>query len=159
MQKTKDKDTASTVADLEMAIAIATDAHAGQVDTTGQPHILHSLRIMLALKTMDERIVAVLRDVVEQTNVNCSDLYWTHGFSRTVVTAVAALTQDEGESYQDFILRLSDNAIARSVMLAVIRDHLDPSRAALNDVTSTARAEKYRLALITLDDADLARKP
>jgi hypothetical protein len=52
---------------LEHAIALAACAHAGQVDKAGQPYILHPLRVMLRLSGADERIVAVLHDVVEDT--------------------------------------------------------------------------------------------
>jgi GTP diphosphokinase / guanosine-3',5'-bis(diphosphate) 3'-diphosphatase len=36
---------------LEQAIAIAVDAHAGQIDKAGKPYLLHPLRIMLKLET------------------------------------------------------------------------------------------------------------
>ena len=54
---------------LERAIAIAATAHAGQKDKGGHPYILHPLRVMLALQKEDERIVAVLHDVVEDTKI------------------------------------------------------------------------------------------
>jgi (p)ppGpp synthase/HD superfamily hydrolase len=50
---------------LERAIAIAAEAHAGQVDKAGAPYVLHPLRMMLTLSSNAERIVAVLHDVVE----------------------------------------------------------------------------------------------
>ena len=42
-------------------------------------------RVMLAMKTDDERIVAVLHDVVEDTRVTCDDFYWTLGFRPDIV--------------------------------------------------------------------------
>jgi hypothetical protein len=65
---------------LEKAIKIAVEAHTGQVDKGGNPYILHPLRVMLSLDTVEERIVGVLHDVVE----DCApDGYrWDrHGFS------------------------------------------------------------------------------
>jgi len=53
------------VSTLERAIAIAAEAHAGQVDKAGAPYILHPLRMMLSVSSIDERIVAVLHDVCE----------------------------------------------------------------------------------------------
>jgi (p)ppGpp synthase/HD superfamily hydrolase len=50
---------------LERAIAIAAEAHAGQVDKAGAPYVLHPLRMMLGMSSNDERIVAVLHDVCE----------------------------------------------------------------------------------------------
>jgi guanosine-3',5'-bis(diphosphate) 3'-pyrophosphohydrolase len=52
---------------LERAICIAASAHAGQVDKAGAPYILHVLRVMLAMSSEEERIVAVLHDVLEDT--------------------------------------------------------------------------------------------
>ncbi|MBP8277859.1 MAG: HD domain-containing protein [Propionivibrio sp.] len=54
---------------LEHAIALAASAHSGQVDKAGQPYILHPLRLMLAVTTPDERMAAVLHDVVEDTAI------------------------------------------------------------------------------------------
>jgi hypothetical protein len=50
---------------LERAIAIATEAHTGQVDKAGTPYIAHPLRVIENVSTMDEKIVAALHDVVE----------------------------------------------------------------------------------------------
>ncbi|MGZ7078608.1 MAG: GTP pyrophosphokinase, partial [Thermoanaerobaculia bacterium] len=59
---------------LERAIAIAAEKHAGQTDKAGAPYILHPLRVMLRVSTNDERITAVLHDVVEDCGVTLEDL-------------------------------------------------------------------------------------
>ncbi|MBB5536936.1 HD domain-containing protein [Rhizobium giardinii] len=135
---------------LDNAIKLATEAHAGQVDKGGQPYILHPLRVMLAMAITDERIVAVLHDVVEDTDVSCDDLYWVHGFKPDIVTAIAALTRRNGEDYFDFIRRVAANSIAQAVKIADLRDNLDPSRPLPDDANSRARAQKYRRALSML---------
>ncbi|MDQ0319993.1 hypothetical protein QO002_002131 [Pararhizobium capsulatum DSM 1112] len=112
--------------DLNTAIQVATAAHAGQVDKSGQPYILHPLRVMLAMETEDERIVAVLHDILEDTPVTANDLYWEHGFKPHVVEAVFALSRKPGEDYPDFIRRLAVNPLARSVKIADIKDNLRP---------------------------------
>jgi (p)ppGpp synthase/HD superfamily hydrolase len=48
---------------LERAIAIAAEAHAGDIDKAGAPYIPHPLRAMLAVASLEEKIVAVLHDV------------------------------------------------------------------------------------------------
>jgi len=54
------------VSTLEHAIALAALAHAGQAGRQrGVPYILHPLRVILDLEGAEERIVAVLHDVVE----------------------------------------------------------------------------------------------
>lgn len=134
---------------LDNAIKLATDAHAGQIDKGGQPYILHPLRIMLAMKTDEERIVAVLHDVVEDTAVSADDLYWVHGFKMDIVKPVCLLTRTKGENYFDYIERLSVNPIARAVKIADLRDNLCPTRALTGSKAET-REQKYRLALYKL---------
>ena len=107
---------------LETAIKLATDAHASQVDEAGEPYILHPLRVMLAMKTNDQRIVAVLHDMVGDSHWTCNDLSSQHGFRAEIVEAVAALTRFRGEYYFDFIRRLAPNPIARAVKIADLRD-------------------------------------
>ncbi|MCV9961436.1 HD domain-containing protein [Pararhizobium sp. BT-229] len=138
---------------LDLAIKLATEAHAGQVDKAGQPYILHPLRVMQAMKTDDERIVAVLHDVIEDTAWTCDDLYWQHGFSPDVVAAIGALTRRSGEEYFDFIRRAAANPLARAVKIADIRDNLDPTRRLPDDPNAIERAEKYRQALAMLLEA------
>jgi (p)ppGpp synthase/HD superfamily hydrolase len=135
---------------LDTAIKLATEGHAGQVDKVGQPYILHPLRVMLAMKTENERIVAVLHDAVEDTPWTCDDLYWQHGFKPQIVQAVAVLTRGKDEDYFEFIRRLMPNEIARAVKIADIRDNLDPSRELPDDPKAGARAEKYQRALAML---------
>ena len=51
----------SSMSTLERAIAIAVQAHTGQVDKGGAPYITHPLRVMCQMDSDDARIVAVLR--------------------------------------------------------------------------------------------------
>ena len=80
------------MATLERALEIAAAAHAGQQDKAGQPYILHPIRVMLSVSTLDEQIAAVLHDTVEDTSVTLEDLA-DAGFSGDIVTAVQALTK------------------------------------------------------------------
>lgn len=136
---------------LDTAIKLATDAHAGQVDKSGEPYILHPLRVMLAMKTEDERIVGVLHDVVEDTNITADDLYWVHGFKMEVVKPVCLLTRAKGEAYFDFISRLAPDPIARAVKIADLKDNLDPSRPII-DEANEVRRQKYWHALDVLHE-------
>lgn len=82
---------------LERAIEIAVRAHAGQKDKGGEPYILYPLRVMLRMRTEGERIVAVLHDLVEDSNFTIDDLR-LEGFSKEVIEALEALTKRPGES-------------------------------------------------------------
>ena len=52
---------------LSKAITLALKAHEGQVDKSGMPYAGHIMRVMAAGRTIDEKIVGVLHDVVEDT--------------------------------------------------------------------------------------------
>jgi guanosine-3',5'-bis(diphosphate) 3'-pyrophosphohydrolase len=111
---------------LDEAIMLATQAHAGQVDKGRQPYILHPLRVMLACKTEDERIAAVLHDTVEDTEVTSYQIMRQFGF--VIEDAVGALTRRIDEAYPAFIERCAANPIARVVKLADIADNMDLTR-------------------------------
>jgi hypothetical protein len=130
---------------LERAIAIAAEAHAGQTDKAGQPYILHPLRVMLAVSGNNERIVAVLHDVLE----DCPN--WTpqrlrdEGFGEHIIEALDRLTRRAGESYEDFIERCN-GPLSQRVKIADIQDNLNPGRLAMIPAKPD-RVERYQRAL------------
>lgn len=93
---------------LEDAIAVALEAHRGQVDQAGEPYLLHILRVMFDTRTagMDEeaQAAAVLHDVVEDTDKPLSSIYLR--FGRRVGELVEALTRGKGEDYETYIRRV-----------------------------------------------------
>jgi (p)ppGpp synthase/HD superfamily hydrolase len=134
---------------LERAIAIAATAHAGQVDKGGAPYILHPLKVMLRMTTLEERIVAVLHDVVEDCGVSLDDLR-KEGFSEEVLSAIESVTKVPGESYEDFVDRAAQNPIGRAVKLADLEENSDISRIASPGWEDLERIEKYRRAIARL---------
>lgn len=131
---------------LERAIAIAAAAHEGQVDKGGAPYILHPLKVMLRVNTLEERIVAVLHDVVEDCGI-CFDDLRNEGFSETVLMAIAAVTKVPDESYEEFVERVAQNPIGRVVKLADLEENSDLSRIAQPSWEDLERVEKYRRAI------------
>lgn len=128
---------------LQAAIKLAVEAHDGSPpDKGGQPYILHPLRVMLRLETDDERIVAVLHDVVEDTDHTLDSLR-ERGFSAEVLAALDCVTKREGESYEHFIGRCEQNPLARRVKLADLEDNLDVRRLPSVSDQDAARLEKY----------------
>ncbi len=132
------------MATLEKAIEIAASAHAGQVDKSGQPYILHPLKVMLRVHTEYERMAAVLHDVVEDTNITLSALI-KMGFPQQVIDAVAALTKLPGESRIQAATRAAGNAIALPVKLADNAENMDLSRIAQPTAKDYARLEEYKV--------------
>jgi len=137
------------MATLERAIEIAAKFHSGQVDKAGQPYVLHPLRLMFAVRTAQERMAAVLHDVVEDTDFTLADLA-REGFSQDVIAAVQALTKLPGESRIDAAHRAAANPIARAVKLADVTDNMDLSRIANPSQKDFARLKEYEQVRLVL---------
>jgi (p)ppGpp synthase/HD superfamily hydrolase len=132
---------------LERAIAIAAEAHAGQVDKAGSPYVLHPLRVMLAVSSTDERIVAVLHDVCEDCPGWDFDRLRREGFSEPIMAALDCVTKRHGEDYEAFVRRAASNPIGRVVKIADLKDNSDLTRIASPSPRDFDRIEKYRQAL------------
>ncbi len=130
---------------LERAIAVAARAHEGQRDKGGSAYILHPLRVMLRVQTPDQRIVAVLHDVLEDSPTTLSDLA-REGFALKILAAVLALSRREGEAYEDFVTRIGDDPLARVVKLADLADNSDLSRIPCPGPADLARVVRYQQA-------------
>ena len=131
---------------LDRAIELAKQHHEGQTDKAGKPYIDHPLRVMNQVESEEEKIVAVLHDIVEDTDISLDDLR-SEGFSEEVVSAVECLTKQDGENYDSYIERISFNPLAVKIKLADLEDNSDLTR--LPEVTDKdlERIEKYDKAL------------
>jgi len=139
------------MSDLDTALAIAVEAHRGQVDKAGQPYILHPLRVMARLSTPEERLVAVLHDVVEDSATTLDDLR-AAGFDEAVVRAVDFLTRRDEETYEAFIERVNGDALARRVKLADLEDNMTLTRLRELDERAVERLGRYMRAYRRLSE-------
>ncbi|AIR90458.1 HD domain-containing protein [Pseudomonas cremoricolorata] len=130
---------------LEKAIIIAAIAHDGQFDKGGSPYILHPLRVMRRMHTQEERIVAVLHDVLEDTALTVSDLA-REGFNLKVLAALLALSRRGDEPYESFVQRLGSDPLARAVKLADLADNSDMTRIPTPGPADLQRLSRYRQA-------------
>jgi (p)ppGpp synthase/HD superfamily hydrolase len=105
------------------AIVAAVNLHAGQRDESGAPYILHQLRVMLAMRTDEERIAAVLHDTVEDHGWDALRVELGGEVPLWLEEALDALTRCDGEDHCDFIARAGANAIARAVTIAELQEH------------------------------------
>jgi GTP diphosphokinase / guanosine-3',5'-bis(diphosphate) 3'-diphosphatase len=112
---------------LNKAIEIARIAHDGQVDKAGEPYIDHPIRVMNAVETVEEKIVAVLHDAVEDSDLTLEDLR-VAGFNEEIVEAIDAISKREGEKRQDYLQRVMSNPIALKVKIADMTDNMNISR-------------------------------
>jgi len=101
---------------VDVALQIATKAHAGQLDRDGNPVILHPLTVGLMGHTDEERVAGFLHDVVEDTDYTFEDLL-REGIPQGVVNALKLLTHDKNTPYLDYVQNIIDskNPIALQV--------------------------------------------
>ena len=130
---------------IDRALALAVDVHTGVLDKAGEPYILHVLRVMARMSSEDERVVAILHDVVEDSDRTIDDLHRL-GFSPAVVAAVQQLTKPPGADYQRYVAGVRGNPLARAVKLADLEDNMDVRRIADPTDKDLERLRKYRVA-------------
>lgn len=133
------------MAGIEEAVEIALAAHRGQTDKAGQPYVLHPLRLLAEMRTEPEQIVAVLHDVVEDSDWTFGALR-ERGFGDDVLTALDALTRRDGEGYETYLERTAAHPVARRVKLADLEDNLDVRRLGPLTDADRARLDRYRRA-------------
>ena len=132
------------------AMNIAYMAHHGQFDKGGYPYIHHPIHLAEQMETEETTIVALLHDVVEDTDYTLENLS-EMGFGETVVKALSLLTHDDAVEYMDYVLAIKDNPIAKAVKLADLRHNSDLSRLDVIDEKAQTRREKYLKAIDLLE--------
>lgn len=131
---------------VKLAYAIALVAHKGQVDKAGMDYILHPLTVSNNCNTEEEKIVALLHDVLEDTSVTKEDLL--KFFSSEIVEAVSLLTHKEEDSYTDYLAKIKANPLAKAVKLQDLKHNMDLSRLPNPSEKDLSRLEnKYKPAL------------
>jgi (p)ppGpp synthase/HD superfamily hydrolase len=137
---------------IEFAQEFARRAHRGQTDKAGVDYIRHPMAVAEKVYTDDAKVVALLHDVLEDTEV--SEATIRAMFGGTIADAVVALTRRPGEPYMDFVARAKENPIARVVKIADIEHNSDLSRLKTVTKEDLDRTEKYRKALKFLREDD-----
>ena len=131
---------------LELALSIATKAHRGQFDKAGIDYIEHPIFVASQVDSEEEKAVALLHDVIEDSSVTAEELL-NAGLPETVVTAVQILSKKKGQDYPTYLKTVKSNPLARVVKLADLKHNSDLSR--LSSVTDKdlERLEKYKKAI------------
>lgn len=135
----------------KMAATIAFNAHKEALDEGGFPYIMHPLHLAEKMKDETTTAIALLHDVIEDTDLTSEDLL-KRGISEYVVECVKILTHAEGEDYFDYIARIKKNPHATLVKLADLEHNSDLTR--LDAVTEydLERVEKYKKAIEILKE-------
>ena len=129
----------------QIALELAVDKHKNQTDKAGNPYILHPLHVMENVNSKEGKIVAILHDIIEDTDVT-EDYLLKIGLSKRIVDAVVALTRSEDIDYQEYIKNLSSNPLAKEVKLADLEHNMDLKRLPTLEEKDLERNRKYQIA-------------
>lgn len=135
------------------AMKLAFEVHEGQVDKAGIPYINHPLHVAEQVEGEYATCVALLHDVLEDTDYEADDIR-AMGFPEEIVQALLLLTHREGVAYLDYVRALADSDIARQVKIADLRHNSDLGRLDTVDDAARARVAKYAEALAMLGAHD-----
>lgn len=132
------------------ALKLCFNAHKEQTDKSGLPYVFHPFHLAEQMQTEDTTIVALLHDVVEDTDYTIEDLV-KMGFSKSVTDAIALMTHEKGVDYMEYVAAIKENPIAKAVKLADLRHNSDISRLESVDQKALERREKYLKAIAFLE--------
>ena len=131
---------------VDLALSIARKAHEGQLDKAGVDYIEHPIYVASRVDTEEEKAVALLHDVIEDSPVSAEELLQA-GLPETVVTAVQVLTKKKEQDYQTYLETVKKNPLARVVKLADLKHNSDLSRLPSITAKDRERLKKYKKAI------------
>lgn len=132
------------------ALKLCFAAHKEQLDKSGLPYVFHPFHLAEQMTDEDTTIVALLHDVVEDTDITLEDLS-NMGFGEKVLEAVRLMTHLPGVPYMEYVAEIKKNPIARQVKLADLHHNSDITRLEYVDQKMLERVEKYRKAIEFLE--------
>ncbi|MDO4794230.1 MAG: GTP pyrophosphokinase [Filifactor alocis] len=130
------------------ALRIAYKAHRGQKDKAGRPYILHPLRVSLGVKGREAKMVALLHDVIEDSEIGMEELDFLNDRQKK---ALLLLTHRKGEDYFNYIERIKADEIARKVKISDLKHNSDLKRLKTVTEKDRKRREKYLQAISILE--------
>lgn len=133
------------------ALKLCFEAHKDQLDKSGMPYVFHPFHVAEQMPDENTTVVALLHDVVEDTEYTLDDLR-NLGFNSKVINAIALLTHDPNVPYEEYLKRIKTDEIAKTVKLADIMHNSDQTRLDANDERAECLEKKYKRALETLNN-------
>ena len=98
----------------KIALKLCFEAHKDQTDKGGIPYVFHPFHLAEQMTDEESTIVALLHDVVEDTDYTIEDLK-EMGFSESVLAAIKLMTHDPDVPYMEYVARIKTNTTARAV--------------------------------------------
>lgn len=126
---------------IEMALKLIDACFLGVTDKGGVPYAMHPRRVADRIEDKTAKVVALLHDVIEDTEITREDLI-NMGFSEEIVSAVEVITIKSGEAYNDYINRViaSNNILSLTVKKADMEDNQNEER-----LSKLPESERIRL--------------
>ena len=131
---------------VDIALKIAAKAHKGQVDKAGKHYIHHPIHVASMMDTDEEKAVALLHDIIEDTCYT-KDMLLKAGIPQNVADAVEIMTHTDGTDYFEYLAQVKTNPLALAVKIQDITHNSDISRIKHPTENDYKRLEKYKKAL------------
>ncbi|EEY34600.1 hypothetical protein [Pseudoleptotrichia goodfellowii] len=125
--------------------------HWKQKDKAGKRYVYHPIYVMLNVKGYKEKVVALLHDIVEDTDVTIDKLKKA-GFSKEIVKAVEVITKKKNQEYFRYLTKVKNNKIAKSVKIEDLKHNMNLKRIKNISGKDYKRFEKYKEALKILEN-------
>lgn len=135
---------------LAYAISIVAKAFKDRLDKSGEPYILHCLYVMYKQTSVTRMIIAILHDLIEDTDWTIEDLRGK-GFGSSILVPLELLTHDPTvKTYEEYIRDISTNDDARAVKLADLEHNSQITRLKGLTKSDFAKIEQYHKAYVYL---------
>jgi len=111
------------------SLEIVTKVFSDKNDKGGFPYVIHLLKVYSGVSEYNEKVCALLHDIIEDTDVTYEDLKEV-GYSDEIIDILKILTKIKGEDYQEYIKRIidSNNYHAMNIKLVDLRHNMDSGR-------------------------------
>ena len=132
------------------ALKLCFEAHKEQTDKNGMPYVFHPFHLAEQMDDEYTTCIALLHDVVEDTDTTLEQLSLL--FPKEIINAVALMTHDDAAPYLDYVKAIKKDPLALKVKLADLKHNSDITRLDTIDEKALNRLEKYKKALIILQE-------
>ena len=125
------------------ALEISVELFKHDTDKGGFPYMLHLLYVYRHVYTKEEKVIALLHDIIEEKNITEKELLYM-GFPKKIVEDIIILTRKEGKDYSSYIENIIKNGTkeALEVKLADLKNNIDLTRIKHPTVKDYERVEK-----------------
>lgn len=129
------------------ALALAIEKHKGQFRRGGEPVITHLVAVANKFKDEKRSVVAVLHDIVEETDMSVISLWKDYNLDVKSCESISLLTRKKDQDYLEYILNIMEDKVATDVKIEDIKHNLSCS-------PRECTKPKYRLALYILTNGE-----